>query len=105
MEVAHFSEDFVNIPICSVSLNIHLFRVVNISVTLVLLFNTRVHFGGNKQDNYILVTNRKVTSNSVSRCIGLHCVISVKLWTILKENADFITKFILTSKQSYLKNY
>lgn len=82
IEVAYFSEDFVNKPICSVNLNIHLFRTVNSSVTLVSLFNTHVQFGGNQRDKYILVTNRKVTSNSVSRCIGLHCVFSVKLWTV-----------------------
>ena len=99
MEAARFSEDFVNIPICSLNLNIPLFRTVNSSVTLVSLFSTHVHSGGNKRDKYFLVTNRKVISNSVSR---LYCFISVRLWTVLEENADFITKSILTSKHNYL---
>jgi len=58
MEAARFSEDLVNIPICSLNFNIHLFRTVNSSVTLVSLFNTHVHFGGNKRDKYFIVTNR-----------------------------------------------
>jgi len=101
-EATRFSEDFVNMPIYRLNMNTRLFRTVNSSVTLFLLFSTRVHFGGKKRDKYFLVTNRKVISNSVSRCISLYCVISVRFWTVVEENVDFITKSIFTSKHNYL---
>ena len=56
MEAARLSEDFVNIQIYSVNLNIHLFRSVNSSVTLSSLLNTHVHYGGNKRDKYLKFT-------------------------------------------------
>jgi len=81
---------FYNMPIYSLNMSTRLFHTVNSSVTLVSLFNTHVQFVRKKRDNYFF----KVISNSVSRCIGLYCVISVRLWTALEENADFITKSI-----------